>query len=63
MRDEWNQEYDPLADIESIKAMYLNFGFTSPTLMYDKEAEIASTMAENYFLMNNIKEIDEAHWA
>ena len=22
MRDEWNQEYDPLAGIESIKAIY-----------------------------------------
>ena len=60
MRDEWNQEYNPLADIESIKAIYSNFIFTSPSVMYYKEAEIASTMVEYDLLINNITEINEA---
>ena len=63
MRGEWNQEYDPLADIEPIRAMYSDFVFTSPSVVYDKEDEIASTMAENGLLMNNITEIDEVLWA
>ena len=54
IKDEWNQEYDPLTDIELIKAMYLYFVFTSPSVMYDKEAEITSVMAENDLLTNNI---------
>ena len=33
MRDEWNQEYDPLADIEFKKAMYTDFIFTGPFVM------------------------------
>ena len=45
MRDEWNQEYELLADIELIEAMYLYFVFTSSSVMYDKETEITSTMA------------------
>ena len=40
--------------------MYLDFECIRPSVMYDKEAEIASTMAENSLLMNNITEIDEA---
>ena len=63
MRDEWNQKYDPIANIESIKAMYSNFIFTGPSVMYNKEAEMASAMAENGLLTNNITEIDEAPWA
>ena len=59
-RDEGNQEYDLLADIESIKAMYSDFIFTAPSVMYDKEAEIASTMAKNGLLTNDITEIDES---
>ena len=59
MRDEWNQKYDPLADIESIETIYSYFVFTSPSVMYDKEAEIFSIMEENSLLMNNITEIDE----
>ena len=31
--------------------------------MYNKEAEVASAMAENGLLTNNITEIDEAPWA
>ena len=50
MRDEWNQEYDPLADIESLTAMDSDDIFTSPSIMYDKEAEISSTTAENSLL-------------
>ena len=43
--------------------MYSDFVFTSLSVMYDKEAEIASTMAENGLLTNNITEIDESPWA
>ena len=57
MRDEWNQEYDPLADIESLTAMYLDVIFTSPSTMYDKEAKFASTMIENGLLTNNITKL------
>ena len=63
MRDEQNQEYDPLANTESIKTMCSHFIFTGPSAMYDREAEIASTMAENGVLMNNITEISKAPWA
>ena len=63
MRNEWNQEYDPLADIKSLPAMYSDVVFTRPSIMYAKEAEVASTMAENGLLTNNITEIDEAPWA
>ena len=63
MRDEWNWEYDPLADIELIETMYSDFVFTSPPVMYNKEAEIASTMAENGLLTNNITEINKTPWA
>ena len=58
-----NQEYDSLVDIESIKAIYSDFLFTSPSIMYDKEAEIASTIAENGLLTNIITEINETPWA
>ena len=63
MRDKWNQEYDLLADIESMKAMYSDFVFIITSVMYNKKAEIASTMAENDLLTNNITEINEAPWA
>ena len=33
---------------------------TGPSVMYDKEAEVASAMAENGLLTNAIMEIDEA---
>ena len=59
MKDEWNQKYDPLAGIESLTAIYLDIIFISPSVMYDKEAEIASTMTENSLLTNNITSIDE----
>ena len=31
MVDEWNSEYDPIADIESITAMYYHFPLETPT--------------------------------
>ena len=33
MEDEWNQEYDQLANIESVTAMYSDVIFTSPSIM------------------------------
>ena len=38
--------------------MYSDIIFTSPSVMYDKEAKVASTMAENGLLTNNITEIN-----
>ena len=61
MEDEWNQEYDQLADTELLIAMYSDVIFTSPSIMYDKEPEIASAMAENGLLTNNITEINGIH--
>ena len=46
MEDEWKHEYDPLADIESITAMYVDPIFTGRSIMYDKEAECASMMTD-----------------
>lgn len=60
MRDEWNYNYNPLADKKSITAMYLDIIFTSLSIIYDKEAECASAMTENGLFTNNITEIDEA---
>ena len=54
MKDEWNQEYDPLADIESLTAIYLDVICTGPSVMYNKEAKVASAMAENGLLTNTI---------
>ena len=62
MEDEWNQKYDPLADIKLLTVMYLDVIFTGPSVMYNKEAEVASAMAENGLLTNTITEIDEAPW-
>ena len=60
VEDKWNQEYDPFTDIESLTAMYADVIFTGPSIMYNKEAEVASAMVENGLLTNNITEIDEA---
>ena len=59
-RDDLNQKYDPLANIESIKTIYSDFVFTSPSIMYDKEAEIASAMTGNGLLMKNRTAIDKS---
>lgn len=54
MRYEWNYKCGPLVDIESIMTMYSDDIFTSPSIMYKKEAEYDSAMAENGLLTNNI---------
>ena len=46
IEDEWNHEYDSLADIESVAAMYVDPVFTSRSIMYNKEAECASMMTD-----------------
>ena len=43
--------------------MYLDFVSTGPSVMYDKQAECASAMAENSLFINNITKLDEAPWA
>ena len=59
IKDEWNQEYDSLVDIELLKAMYSAVIFIDPSVMYNKEAKVASAMVENGLLINTITEIDE----
>lgn len=44
IEDDWNSEYDPLADIKLITVMYLDVIFNSPSIMYKKEARCVSTM-------------------
>ena len=62
MEEEWNHEYDPLADIDSITAMYADPIFTGWSVMYDKEAECASMMMEG-LLTNQFKELyNDASW-
>ena len=56
MEDEWNHEYDSLADIESVAAMYTDPVFTSQSIMYDKEAECASMMTDGV-LTNRFEEL------
>ena len=63
MKNEWNCKYDPLVDIESITAIYLNIIFNSPSVMYDKEAECASVMTTNGLLTNQFFELDHTSWA
>ena len=59
MVDEWNSEYDSIVDIESITAMYLDAIFTSPSVMYNKEARCASMMT-NGLLTNQFDELNDA---
>ena len=44
MVDEWNSEYDPIADVKSITAMYSDAVFTTLSVIYNKEARCASMM-------------------
>ena len=63
MVDEWNCEYDPMADIEFITTMYSHVIFTSPSVMYNKAAECARTMTTNGLLTNQFPELNDAPWA